>query len=364
MSDTNDVVEELAEDIEYPAFHPSIIPVQVDENTLHIRGGPWSGPIFTIQDLEREDTITRLADLVDGETHVSEILEEYEDEEQREEIADAIRQLQRSKAIYDIGEHTDPMYPHMAIRGRFRGRDRDRIASKSVLMVTTDDVGVQIAEDLFEMGVTDIGFIQPTGEPMNLSKLQQWDGFEELESEELEAAIEASDFVVYTTSQPYPELEDRINRTTFETKTPWLPAHIQGFDGTIGPAIYPGETACYKCFKERTLASVRSREGFQNYKDTYAEDDHLSTVALPAFSRTVAGLASLDLLNLLAFGMGYTVGKVVNINSIDLTMDTERVLKLPRCDVCGQAESPDVGRFLKLEDMVDAAERNRRLTED
>lgn len=358
--DNGDIADELSEDIEYPAFHPSVIPVQIDENTFHIRGGPWRGPIFTIEDLEEDDTITQLSDLIDGTTHVEELLAEFETEEEREEVADALRRLQGSKAVYDVGEQDDPMYPHMAVRTRFRSRDRDRLDSKSVLVVNTGRMGPQVAEDLLEMGVTDVGMLQPVaGAAEDTSHLDRWDGFTEFEDRELEAAVEASDFVVYTAVKQYPQLEDRINEAAYETETPWVPAQILGFDGIVGPAIFPGETACYNCFRERMLSNVTNPSGMQSYRETLTDEDHLSTITVPPFARAVAGFLTLDLLNLLAFNVGYTAGRVVSIDSIDMGLDVDRVLKLPRCEVCGRAESPDVGRFVKLEDMIEAGIRNR-----
>jgi bacteriocin biosynthesis cyclodehydratase domain-containing protein len=361
MSDT-DIAQELAEDIEYPAFHPSVIPVQVNKDTFHVRGGPWKGPIFTIHDVEGEGVISDLSGLVDGQTHVSEILDAFDTEEQREEVARALQRLDRSGVVYDLNKQQDPMYPHMAVRSRFRTQDRKRLDDRSVLVVNAGRMGTQIAADLFEMGVTDVGMVQPiAGAAGDTSELEQWSSFELFADDELEDAIRASEFVVYTSTQAYPELEERINRTAYESRTPWVPAQVQGFDGIVGPAIYPGETACYRCFRERTLASVTGPEGLAGYYDTLAEDDSLAARSIPAFERAVAGYLSLDLLNLLAFDMGYTVGTVVLINSIDMGVEADRVLKLPRCEVCGEATSTDVGRFVTIEDLVEAGERNRHI---
>jgi hypothetical protein len=67
-------------------------------------------------------------------------------------------------------------------------------------------------------------------------------------------------------------------------------------------------------------------------------------------------MLSLDLLHLLAYGVGYTAERVVTMNAIDLSMETNRVLKLPRCPVCGKQPGDDQARFVGLEDMVAAEE--------
>jgi bacteriocin biosynthesis cyclodehydratase domain-containing protein len=342
--------------VTYPTFNPSLIPVQVDANTLHIRGGPWSGPILTIHDDEEDGSIARLVELIDGETHVDEILSAFESE-QREEVHTALEGLEENQVIYDRAEHADDsLYPHLAMRRRFRERERRRLDEEEVAIVSGSRMGSQIAEDLLEMGIGAIGVLQPTGaDRPQLSALTERDRVDAFEPEALSEVVEAADFVVYAADRARPELLDQLNEAAHEAQTPWVSAQILGFDGIVGPAVFPDETACYECFKRRTLANVTNRDGYTTYRDVVAEDD-LQTAQLPGLRRAVAGMLSLDLLHLLAYGVGYTAERVVTMNAIDLSMETNRVLKLPRCPVCGKQPGDDQARFVGLEDMVAAEE--------
>lgn len=129
---------------------------------------------------------------------------------------------------------------------------------------------------------------------------------------------------------------------------------IRGFDGIIGPAIFPGETACYECFHERMLSNIPNIGGYRAL-EYEKEENSLATASLPMFSRAVAGYLSLDVLYLLSYGIGYTSGRVVTVNSLDLSTEVNEVLKLPRCDACGRDSRVDASRFVSLEDMVKGA---------
>ncbi|MGM0604302.1 MAG: TOMM precursor leader peptide-binding protein [Halobacteriota archaeon] len=330
-----------------PAFNPAFVPVQVDDDTLHVRGGPWSGPALTIRDTDSEGLLGRLLDSIDGSTTVQTILSTFE-ERHRDEIRSVLDRL----ADHDIVRaetDTDPVWPHMALKYRFQHTERDRLADKSVLVVACDDMGRSIAADLLEMGVGSIALTQPHGRwyPLEDDRLTYHD------APDLRALIAAVDLVVYTADRMR-SLVAELNELAIDTQTPLLPVQIHGFDGIVGPTVFPGETACYECFRERTMANVAGQAGFEAYRTSLESDDRLSTATLPAFSRLLSGFAAMELLHLLAYGTGYTAGRVVTIDSLELSMDANDVLTVPRCDCCGVAPGSDVQRFVSMDDVVRA----------
>lgn len=352
--ETKELVEEFTEDLEYPVFNPTLVPTQVDENTIHIRAGPWSGPILTIRDTEHDDTITRLVDLVDGETHVKEILHVFPDD-QTDEVAQALDSLRQQNVIYDRPEHEgDDVYPHLALQSRFRRTERERLESQQVLVVTLGEMGAMVAEDLLAMGVGEVALHRPTNDPEGEPDVAQNDDLSLVDDIDLRNAIEAADFVAYTADRRHSELVADINEIAHETTTPWVSAHVFGFDGVVGPAVFPGETACYRCFEERMLSNVANVEGYSNYRDAISEEEDLAAVGLPSLSRAIAGYLSLDLLHLISYGVGYTAGRIVRFDSMDLSIEINDVLKLPRCEVCGKTAGDDNARLVKLDDLVEA----------
>lgn len=351
---TEELIEEFTDELEYPVFNPSLVPMQVDTNTIHIRAGPWSGPILTIQDTEHDDTITQLVELIDGETHVKQILHTFPDE-QTDEVAQALDSLREKNVIYDRPEHEgDDVYPHLALQSRFRRTERERLESQQVLIVTLGKMGQMVAEDLLEMGVGEVALHRPTSEPESDPRVADDDDVTLVDDIDLRDAIEAADFVVYTADRRHSELVADVNEITHETGTPWVSAHVFGFDGVVGPAIFPGETGCYRCFEKRMLSNIPNVEGYDNYRNAVSEDEDLAAVGLPSLSRAIAGYLSLDLLHLLSYGVGYTAGRIVDFNSMDLSIEINDVLKLPRCEVCGKTAGDDNARLVSLDDLVEA----------
>lgn len=367
MSNTNDTSDasdgplaELREKLTYPTFHPSTIPVQVDPNTVHIRSGPWGGPVFTVRDTDEDDAITDVLERIDGRTHVDDITEGMSESE-CEEIARALAALYDSNVVYDAEEaEDDELYPHLLMKQRFQERERRRLDDQSVLLVNAGRIGPQVGEDLLSYGVGEVGFVQPVdAHAVEAPQLANDERATTYDAESLESAVKHHDFLVYTANRMFPELETEVNELTQATNTPWVTGQILGFDGLVGPAIFPGETACFECFRSRTYSNVKNPRGYDEYCETLADDDHLATASLPGFSRMIAGLLSLDLLHLLSYGVGYTSGRVVTVDANTLEMEENEVLKLPRCEACGREPGVDVGRFLTLDDMVEADEFNQ-----
>ncbi|WP_049972814.1 TOMM precursor leader peptide-binding protein [Haladaptatus cibarius] len=351
--ETKELIEEFTDELAYPVFNPALVPTQVDANTIHIRSGPWSGPIVTIEDTEHDDTIMRLVDLIDGETHVKEILHTFPDD-QTDEVAQALDNLQEKNIIYDRPEHEgDEVYPHLALQSRFRRTDRERLESKQVLIVTLGKMGSMVAEDLLSMGVAEVALYRPKSDPDD-PDIAEEDGVTLVDDLDLRSAIEAADFVVYTADRRYAEIVADINEIAHETTTPWVSAHVLGFDGIVGPAVFPGETACYRCFEKRMLSNISNVEGYASYQNAVSKREDLAAVGLPSLSRAIAGYLALDLLHLISYGVGYTAGRIIKFDSMDLSVEINDVLKLPRCEVCGKTTGDDDARLVSLDDLVEA----------
>lgn len=361
MSDPDGLLGRLRDRLPVPAFHPSAIPVVVDADTLHVRSGPWNGIIYTVRDGDEEGVLGRLGELIDGETPIEEILEAFEPA-LREEIGQVIDQLHDNGVVYDASELSDPAYRHLVLDSRYNTWEQRPIDSQSVLVVNAGRIGPWVATDLRAMGVEDVGFVEPV-ESARTARDSTDDDVTVFEPDELGEAVEAADFVVYTADRLYPLVLDELNELTHETSTPWVPAQTLGVDGVVGPAVFPGETACYDCFRRRVSANVNNPAGLKQYRDALAADETLRTESSPALARLVAGLVGLDLLNLLAYGVGYTAETVVTCNGVDMTVESNRVLKLPRCDVCGIDPASQANPFLGFDDVMAAARNEGGSTE-
>lgn len=352
MSDPT--IEELADELAYPAFNPAFVPVEVDKDTIEISIGPWTGPSYTVHDDERDGKVATLLDSIDGETHVEELLDPL-DEQSREEFAGLLRTLATDAVIYDSSQRDPDSWTHLTLRDQFSGSDRTRLESRRVLIVGSGEMGRQVAADLSSIGVREVGMIDPTAETAVDTQLAE--DVVAFDADSLEESVEAADFVVYTADRPYPNLESRINKATQQSGTPWTSARVHGFDGFIGPTIFPGETACFECYREREMSNVSDPARYQSFLQQLTEQSETTQLRLPGLGRMLAGYLVMDLVNLLAFGTGFTSGRVFVVNGTRLSIDCNDVLKLPRCRSCGKEYGKAISRFGGESQIQKAAER-------
>lgn len=353
---TDSPADKLNDIISYPMLNPAFVAVQVDENSLHLRTGPWSGPIYTISDKDEENSITRLPELLDGETHVDRILEEFE-KNQQQEIAEFLVNMVANNVILEANDvQAQSGFPRIALQQHFSTENEKRFQSVELSIINSGGVGHQIARDLLSMGIGGVRFLNIADNPIEDSNLKDYDRFTESNSANMTEYINNAEFLVYTAEAVSPANIEKINQITHDTGTPWSIIRTAGFDGVIGPTIFPGETACYSCFHERMRANVPDIEGFDAYHKHRDDQVDQSTIRHHPLARLVAGYATLDLINLLAYGQGFTVGRVITFNSLDLSVEANDVLKLPRCDTCGKTRGDDVRRFIDHPAMKQARE--------
>lgn len=355
-------LERLREEIPYPQFNPSCVPVQVDENTIHIRGGLWNGPILTITDHDDEGVLTALVDLIDGETPVEDILASFSGEHQRE-VVDALVALRKNDAIHDAASYEeDAFYNHTAMRpfGQEQSDEHRGLGGKSanVLLATDGALGTAIARDLVEVGVDHVTIASLADE----ATLDVPTGVEQRRSDDIELAIEEADFVVVATAQERPSVVQTVNRVAYRTQTPWTSVQAHGYDGLVGPTIFPGETACYECLSHRINANLARPEFYEDYRSALESDAAVTDPEPPhpSFLRTLAGIATLDIEHILEYGVGYTAGRLVTMSAIDLSFSADRVMKVPRCDVCGKDIGTETSPLITLQDVKDASNLSDR----
>lgn len=348
---TESIIEQLRNEVPYPTYNPAFVPVQIDPNTVNFRVGPWAGPAFTLRDTDEDNAVSAFIERIDGETHVDEIVDSFSGE-QRRQIAELVHKLYQNDIIINRASEDDELWPHLALRKRFHNRDRERLNTKQILLIDCGRMGIQIATDLVDAGVDEVSIVRPLESDTDPDRIR--DEITSTEPRDLEAAISVADFVVYAADQPHPEIVSTIDEIAHTERTPWTSVQIHGFDGFIGPTIFPTETACYHCFRERTLSNVSGRNGYERFLEQAQERQR--DVRAPGFGRMLAGYLVMDLVNVLSFGTGYTAGRVVRVDGVSLSMECNDVLKLPRCTVCGIQSGDGPSQFIAAKDVLNASD--------
>ncbi|KYF90535.1 hypothetical protein BE20_17365 [Sorangium cellulosum] len=161
-----------------------------------------------------------------------------------------------------------------------------------------------------------------------------------------------------------------VARFAHATSTPSLSAHLEGLEAVIGPAVFPGETACWNCCRLRRLATSDQPEADHALQATLlagrtGRRARTYLAPTPALLGHAVALAAVDLL--VNRAASRLAGHLVIQSLIDLEASFHAVLQMPWCPICGGAAgalgagSARRGSRARLRDARDPAELRRML---
>lgn len=115
----------------------------------------------------------------------------------------------------------------------------------------------------------------------------------------------------------------------------FLPVVLQDLIGTIGPLVVPGESACLECLRARENANLDDAER-RRAVEYGAFEGRVVNAAHPSMAAVLGELAALELVKFHGQVMrSPLVGTLIEVNLLAPSLTTRKVLKLPRCQVCG-----------------------------
>jgi ribosomal protein S12 methylthiotransferase accessory factor len=130
-----------------------------------------------------------------------------------------------------------------------------------------------------------------------------------------------------------------INQASLTRGIPALYADLRGHVATVGPLVLPGQTACYMCYRMRSVACENDFSQAMTYEEFLDRRKHPALDergTLPALPPWIAGALGLEVLKiLLALGPPALAGKVLELNALTLRTIEHAVLLRPDCSVCG-----------------------------
>jgi molybdopterin-synthase adenylyltransferase len=164
----------------------------------------------------------------------------------------------------------------------------------------------------------------------------------------LEETISGSDFVINCTDEGNISLVYKLNRVCWRNKIPWITASASGLEVLVGPTVYPGETACYMCYRMRMVACANDPEtsfDFESFLDRRRADDsrHRANLVFgAAMAGQLAGLEAVKALTQTA-DLVATRGRVRVFDLRDLSSTLHVVLRKPWCPACSANWDQEAG---------------------
>ena len=327
----------------YPTLNPYFTPVEISPNEVQFRAGPWSGPVYDIRDEDEDDQLASVIERFDGNHHIEDIIERVPDIDESDLLGILVSVYE--KGIVYLRENgpreETPLFAYLSLHPRLTTDGMDRLRSSAVLVIALGTVGGHLVDDLAALGVEQLGVAGETPGDLPASA-------EHIDPTTWPTRVGSFDVVVYLEDTPHPRQLVELNDVTHDAGIPWTSGRILGFDGLIGPTIFPGETHCYECFTQRARATIPQPDRYTQFAEAHASE----VPTIPAFDHIVSGFLEIEVVNVLTTGFGNTVGNIVHVDFQSMAIESNQVLPLPRCPVCSTANRNDVNRLTSLDRIV------------
>jgi bacteriocin biosynthesis cyclodehydratase domain-containing protein len=161
----------------------------------------------------------------------------------------------------------------------------------------------------------------------------------EIESEdELDAAVRGSDIVVCCLDASQANMIYKLNRVCLAGDVRWIACAPSGAEVVVGPYFVPHQTACYLCYRMRSIACAGNPEDSFKYErrlDGRKRDESANRANLVFGAGLAANLVSLEAVKVLSGVMDSAVeGRILTVRLTDLAFERHHVLRKPWCPAC------------------------------
>jgi len=163
-------------------------------------------------------------------------------------------------------------------------------------------------------------------------------GSELVEEDDLVRVVEGVDAVVCCLDPAQSNLIYKLNRVCHAGRIPWIASTLGGAEITVGPGVEPGASACYMCYRMRTIACAGNPElalEVEQQLDRAKRDDSSRRENLVFGAGIAANLIGLEVVKMVT---GLTepslTGRILTIRLVDLQFERHTVLRKPWCPVC------------------------------
>jgi adenylyltransferase/sulfurtransferase len=154
-------------------------------------------------------------------------------------------------------------------------------------------------------------------------------------------AIEGADLVVCCADAGIAAHAYILNRACLKANIPWTSCAVSGFEGVVGPTVVPHETACYLCYKMRSVACAANPEdelAHQRRLDRRRRDDSDRRENHPFGVGAVGHLVGLEAVKCLTgLAPPSALGRIVILDFLALACRAHTVLRMPWCPACSPA---------------------------
>jgi adenylyltransferase/sulfurtransferase len=324
----------------------------------------------SFRELERS-----LLPLLDGRRTLAEIQEAAAGVFAPQDVEEGLRLLAEQNLLADGGAegaalNGDPgREPQRNFFHEFLGSENEvaqRLAASSVAVVGLGGAGAEAALLLAQMGIGEIRLIDnlpvaPADAYLSTVYLGAGEGEPRtriaarclaaaapaarvveigqplVDDEAVEAAVAGSQFALCCLDAGQSWTIYKLNRACLKLGLTWTSVALAGAEVVLGPTVVPHQTACYLCYRMRSVACAGNPEdefAYQRYLDRRRQDDSGQRENLAPAAGLGGRMAALEAVKSLAGLRSSALGRVVIFDLFELATSRHAVLRKPGCPAC------------------------------
>lgn len=346
--------------------------VQVDDKTAILRSARGK---VTLEGPNVGAFLTQVLPLIDGTTALGQIAA-ASTAIPMDEFQAYLAQLVEAELIVPSGadqatQYARPMVEVLAPYGRQPEAVSHRLRDQRIAIIGLESVGAALALEFARWGVRKLFLVDPgvprpddpsqlatTGsEPRHTVLMRQISAaFPDLAvstplpdwtAEQLQSIAPDVDILVATVDRDFAAVAHWVNKAACAANKIAAFATVDGDTSTIGPIVYPHETACYMCYRMRAIACEDDYAAAMAFEELRNRNRRQSPLREPTFQPAV-GLAAAILAGeiaktVTAVGRHALAGRVIEWNGVQASFTEHDVLRQPACPVCSKKKASEPG---------------------
>jgi|SRR5215213_3188124 len=144
-----------------------------------------------------------------------------------------------------------------------------------------------------------------------------------------------------------------LNEYAVRSGIPFLPVVLRDHVGEIGPFVIPGETACLECLRARQNSN-HADPGIYRGTEAPSVAGCWTVGHHPAMAAMIGDVVVMELTKQFSPRLPHrNVGMLIEIKLLEPSISRRKVLKIPRCAICGTTKTVSTANLDKKEYVPD-----------
>ena len=258
-----------------------------------------------------------------------------------------------------------PFIETLASAGRSQAAVTERLRKARIGILGLESTGTAIARELASWGIRGLVLVDPNAQrPDDPAKFEEHHAelsrqsalaaelkalypevevttpFASWSAKDVRDVADIVDVIISAVDRDFATVAQWVNKAVVETGKIAAFVTLENTRAIIGPIVYPGETACYMCYRMRAIACEDDYYASMAFEESRDRSRVVSAAREPTFlplGMVAAGILCGELAKTLtAVGRHALAGRIIEWDGLTSVFEEHDVLRQPCCPICGK----------------------------